>query len=138
MEKTLDELLEHGKHYVNRKAPVFVFEHGTVVISARDADAAKIIMKRWDLDDEGQGSALGDFTIMKMDDDVKTIVFLAYLGVAPIVFAVRTPAEMGPNNNVGWSEQELRQCLEARHLRTLDARERNIVRSFVPEGMNNV
>ena len=139
---TPQELLKVVRYYTHDQVSIFIFEHGTVVTSLIDAEDAKNTLKKvFDIPYDGEGGEKGDIHPMSMDDGNTLYSFAGFA-----CFAVRTPADMllPPPTPASKTEvfqveskaagllQDIRHGIAARAMRTKDAREGNIVESFLP------
>lgn len=134
---TNEEQLERLVYYTNGVNNVFVFEHGTCVVGAKNEDSAKKVLAHFDVPYDGEGSPKGDFLFLFMDDGNSLISFT---GERFHVCTVRTPAELDaePNPSVmsvtevfhtqpGANVKQARHGVSARRNRSLDAKELSVV-----------
>jgi hypothetical protein len=145
------ELLERAKYYTDSRMTVYVFEHGTVVASVRPGlgdEGAKRVIKRYDVPRDGEGSELGDFEYLHMDDGNYVISFLGLY-----VFTIKTPEELGqipmadaipgsrsevfhtdtaPAQSFGGFAYQVQHGVVARHYRGKDARGLKVDQRFEP------
>jgi len=146
---TNEEQLERMIYYTNGKLNVFVFEHGTCVVGAIHEEAAKRIMKHYDVPHDGEGSPLGDFDLLSMDDGN---FLISFTGGQYYVSVVKSAAELKSrpegvqfsptegfaaprNRTLGEAERTTCEALHgiaARANRTKDARGLNVVLRYVP------
>lgn len=152
---THDELLDRMRYYTDNKAAVAVYEHGTCVAGIlRDGatrpfgEIAGQVLKIYEgAPKDGEGSQLGDFGYMDMDDGNRVITFMSATQWYHCC-TVRTREELSKKPAVETSETEFFTTenlgqdamlealhgLAARAARTKDVKEKRIVRLWDPRG----
>ena len=142
------EALACCRRYVNSLHGVFVFEYGTCVVAANEA-AAKKHLATFNVPGDGEGSVFGDIWPLDMDDGNTCILFsngdpYSVTGATCWTPMTKTDLEADPGLvpqsktevfsglDVEHSVNVLRHGLVARANRGRDARELNVVVSWVP------